>query len=189
MKVKLRDIATLQSGTYIKSSEDIHSEKAYLLGIRDFDDNLEHLGTAIVVDKDVVKKKYILKEDVVLFSSRMQFNAFYLPTDLSKTYVASSSFTIIKPNPKKVMPEYLIWFLNHPITQYTFSFLSQATGRVSYISAKKLEDIEIELPSLNTQKQIVDIYQLHRKEKRLTIALLQKKEQYIQDTLFKISRQ
>lgn len=188
MKIKLRQIAKLQPGKYVKPSEDESSEKAYLLGIRDFDDNLEHIGAAVEVDKEVVRSKYILQKDNVLFSCRMQFNAFYLPSNLSKTYVASSSFMLIKPDLKKVLPEYLIWFLNHPNTQNIFSSLSQATGRVSYINAGKLEEIELDLPDLITQKQIIDLYRLQRKEKQLTRKLLDKKEQYIQQILFNTSK-
>lgn len=185
----LKNISKLQSGTYIRPSEDENSEKAYLLGIRDFDENLEYQGTAVEVDKRRVKEKYIIGKEDVLFSSRMQFNAFYLPLNSPKTLVASSSFIIIKPNLARVLPEYLIWFLNHPSTQSVFSSLSQATGRVSYISKSKLEELEIELPSLTKQRLIVDIYKLHRREKQLTEQLIQKKEQYIQNLLLKTSKQ
>lgn len=189
MKLKLKDIAILQSGKYFKPSTDILEDKAYVLGIRDFDEDLEHIGTALEIDGKDVLEKYILTENDVLFSSRMQFNAFYLPADLSKTYVASSSFILIKPDLNRVLPEYLIWLLNHPNTQNIFSSLSQATGRVSYISAKKLEEIELELPDLATQKQIVAVHRLQRKERRITRKLLEKKEQYIQHILFNTSKQ
>lgn len=189
MKIKLVNIASLQSGVYLKASEDASADKAYLLGLRDFDDALNYLGTAVEVVRAEVKEKYIIEDHHVLFSSRLKFNAFPLPKDSPVTYVASSSFIIIKPNLKKVLSEYLIWFLNHPETQSKFSSLSQATGRVPYINLKKLEEIEIQLPELAIQEEIVHINMLRRKEKQLMQNLVQKKEQYIQSILLKTSKQ
>lgn len=183
------DIASLQSGVYLKASEDASAEMAYLLGLRDFDDGLNYLGTAVEVDRADVKDKFIIEDHHVLFSSRLRFNAFSLPKDAPETYVASSSFIIIKPDLKEVLSEYLIWFLNHPETQAVFSMVSQATGRVPYINLKKLGQIEIELPKLNVQEEIVHIKKLRRKEKQLMQDLAQKKEQYIQTILLKLSKQ
>lgn len=189
MRVKLKDIVELQPGVYLKPLEGNSKSVAHLLGLRDFDENLDYLNSSTEVDKKEVKEKYIINGNDILFSSRMQFNAFYLPKDKSKTFVASSSFIILKPNLKKVVPDYLMWFLNHPNTQHTFSSLSQATSRVPYISTKKLQEIELDLPNLSTQKQIADIHQLQRREKQLTHALLEKKEQYIQHILLNTSKQ
>lgn len=189
MRIKLKDIAELQSGVYLKASENDSADNAYLLGLRDFDEELEYLGTAVEVDRAEVKEKYIVEKHHVLFSSRLKFNAFSLPRESTKSYVASSSFIIIKPNLKKVLSEYLIWFLNHPETQSEFSNLAQATSRVPYINLKKLEEIEIELPELAIQREIVHINRLRRKEKQLMQTLVQKKEQYIQSILLKKSKQ
>lgn len=189
MKIKLKNIASLQSGVYLKLSDDSNADTASLLGLRDFDEELEYLGTAVEVDRTEVKEKYIVEEHHVLFSSRLKFNAFSLPRESTKSYVASSSFIIIKPNLKKVLSEYLIWFLNHPETQSEFSSLAQATSRVPYINLKKLEEIEIELPELAIQREIVHINRLRKKEKQLMQTLVQKKEQYIQSILLKTSKQ
>lgn len=190
MKIKLKYIASLQPGVYIKASEDTYiSNKTYLLGLRDFDDDLNYLNTAVEVDRTEVKEKYIIEDHHVLFSSRLKFKAFTLPKESSQTYVASNSFIIIKPNTKKVLSEYLLWYLNHPDTQSLFSLLSQATGRLSYINLTKLEEMEVELPPLDTQEEIVHINKLHIKEKQLMKSLIERKEQYINIILLNRSKQ
>lgn len=185
MKTKLKDIAELQPGVHIKISEDSNTEKVHILGLRDFDDELKYLGNAPEVNIQDVKDKYIIKKNHVLFSSRLKFNAFSLPKDSPKIFVASSSFIILKPLLDKVIPEYLIWYLNLPQTQAEFDYLSQATGRLPYISRKKLAETEIELPELSIQKEITHIVKLHDREKQLLQKLKQKKEQYIQSILLK----
>lgn len=185
MITKLKDIAELQPGVHIKISDDPNTEKVHILGLRDFDDELNYLGNAAEVDKKEVKDKYIIENNHVLFSTRLKFNAFSLPKNSPNTFVASSSFIILKPRLDKVIPEYLIWYLNLPKTQAEFDYLSQATGRLPYISRRKLSEIEIELPDLSIQKEITHIVKLHDKEKQLLQKLTQKKEHYIQSLLLK----
>lgn len=185
MITKLKDIAELQPGVHIKISDDPNTEKVHILGLRDFDDELNYLGNAAEVDKKEVKDKYIIENNHVLFSTRLKFNAFSLPKNSPNTFVASSSFIILKPLLDKVIPEYLIWYLNLPKTQAEFDYLSQATGRLPYISRRKLSEIEIELPDLSIQKEITHIVELHDREKQLIQKLTQKKEQYIQSILLK----
>lgn len=185
MLVKLKDIVALQPGVHIKTSEDPISEKVHILGLKDFDNELRFLGKPAEVNIQDVKDKYIVQKNHILFSSRLKFNAFSLPKDSPKTFVASSSFIILKPRIDKVTPEYLMWYLNLPKTQTKFNYLAQATSRVPYISQKKLAEIKIELPDLSIQKEIAHIVKLHDREKQLLQNLIQKKEQYIQSILLK----
>jgi|SRR5690554_430222 len=185
MLVKLKDIVALQPGVHIKTSEDPISEKVHILGLKDFDNELRFLGNPAEVNIQEVKDKYIVQKNHILFSSRLKFNAFSLPKDSPKTFVASSSFIILKPHLDKVIPEYLIWYLNLPQTQAEFNYLSQASGRLPYINRKKLAETEIELPELSIQKEITHIVKLQKREKQLLQNLIQKKEQYIQSLLLK----
>lgn len=186
MKTDLNSVAELQPGVYIKTVENA-KDKAYLLGIKDFDENFNLIQPSAEVDKNVVREKYIVQKDHVLFSTRLKFNAFKLPTS-KDVYVASNSFMLIKPDTKKVKPDYLRWFLNHPNTQQEFLQLQQGSSRMPYIGQKKLGEIQINLPKMSIQKEISTIYDIFNKEKDLTQKLISKKEQYVQSLLLKTSK-
>ncbi len=60
MKVNLNDIAELQPGVYLKANNEA-KEPAYLLGIKDFDDNLNLITPSVLVEKSEVRDKYIVE--------------------------------------------------------------------------------------------------------------------------------
>src|SRR5690625_484571 len=79
-EIKLKSIATFQPGIYIRENNYADEPAAYLLSLRDFDDQLRYRGTAARIDPEKVRDKYILTETDLLFSTRQKFNAFLLPT-------------------------------------------------------------------------------------------------------------
>lgn len=115
MKICLKDIAELQPGVYLKANENATST-AYMLGIKDFDENLKLVEPSVIVDRSEVKDKYIIEEDHILFSTRLIFNAFKL-YETKNVYVASNSFILIKPNIEKIHSGYLRWLRSW---QYVF---------------------------------------------------------------------
>lgn len=189
MKNKLRDIAQLQPGVYIKRTEQDTKHDAHFLGIGDFDQHQQYLKTATKVNAQKVKSKYILKPDDLLFSTRLRFKAFLLPNKEKTRYVASNSFAVIRPDTNKVLAEYLYWFLNHPETQTLLKHMAQGQNNVRYIGLKRLGEIEVELPVLAKQKQIAHINLLQKKERVLAEKLIHKKELYLQTQLLNHIRQ
>ncbi|MDA1106694.1 MAG: restriction endonuclease subunit S [Planctomycetota bacterium] len=68
--------------------------------------------------------------------------------------LASTAWAVIEPNPDEVTSEYLEWILNRP------SVLKQLADRrkgstVQFIPIKQLADIELPVPDLTTQREIV----------------------------------
>ncbi len=187
VKPTLKDIAQLQPGVYLKTNENA-SDKAFLLGIKDFDDELNLMELSATVDKKDVRDKYIIKEAHILFSARMLFKAFKIP-ETKEVLVASNSFILIKPDVTKVCPDYLRWFLNHPHTDHQLKQLTQGTSRVPYISQKKLGNLSITLPELSVQKNIAAVYNLMDREKSIRQKLNSKREEYLQQLLLNIIKE
>lgn len=187
VNLTLKDIAQLQPGVYLKTNENaVH--KAFLLGIKDFDDELNLTDLSAVVDKNEVREKYIIKENHVLFSSRLLFKAFKIPKT-KNVLVASNSFILIKPDLKKVCPDYLRWYLNHPNTEHELKLMTQATSRVPYITQKKLGSLAITLPELSVQEDIAAVYKLMDKEKSIRQKLNIKREEYLQGLLLNMIKE
>ena len=62
----------------------------------------------------------------------------------------------LKPNPTKVLSKYLKYFLSTKEMQDKYEMLAEG-GTVKSISMKKMEAMDIQLPSLEHQKKIVEI--------------------------------
>lgn len=182
MKVALKKIVELQAGVYLKPTT--VKTGVFLLGIKDFDEELNLIAPSMQVELKPGKEKFIVEEQHVLFSSRLKFHAYELPKS-KELFLASNSFILLKPNVSRVYPGYLRWFLNHPNTQKQLEPLIQATSRVPYISQEELGNLKIDLPDIYTQMEIAGFHDLFKKEKSLTKQLLVKKEEYLQNLLFK----
>ncbi|MGB3452567.1 MAG: restriction endonuclease subunit S [Moheibacter sp.] len=182
MKLKLGDICEIQPGLYLKPS-DRQEYSAVFVNLRDFDENHEFTEPSAFVNLDEVKNKYIIKKDDILFSTRVKFNAYRLPVHSNQMFVASNSFAILKLRNRKLLPDYLSWFINHPDREPFYALRVQGSNRIPYISTSELAEMEIDLPDLETQKLIGSIDSLLKKEKRLTAEILEKRYIYIQTLL------
>jgi restriction endonuclease S subunit len=185
MKVRLKDIAAIQPGVHIRPSEYMDNQTGNYLGFRDFDDNLNFIGCLTKVDPGTVKTKYIMKDGDILFSTRIKFNAYNLPSFGKEKFIASNAFVIIKPDNRKVNSDFLSWTLNHFKTQQDFQKMMLG-AILPYISVKKLEELKINLPSKETQQKIIDFYKIQQKEQSLLLKIAQKKEIYYQTLLFEL---
>lgn len=177
-KMKLKDICKIQAGIHIKSSEYTEEGDAFFVSFRDFNEEGCFLETSPKVFSNEIKEKYFVEREDILFSTRVKFNAFQLPKSEYK-YIASNTFVIIKPYADSILPEYLWWFLNHPNTQRKLNFIAEGNTVLPFISVKSLYELEVAIPNIQKQKQIIALKQLWEKEKKLTQQLLDKKETYI----------
>jgi restriction endonuclease S subunit len=81
-----------------------------------------------------------------------------------------------------VLSDYLIWFFNHPDTQQKLKREAKGTALPS-ISIQTLHQLQIDIPSLDNQNQIITISRLRAKETQLILELDQLKEKSIQQRL------
>jgi restriction endonuclease S subunit len=84
---------------------------------------------------------------------------------------------------KKVLPQYLAWFLNNHTTQTLLK--GQAIGTsIPSISKQVLENLEIAVPSIETQKAILQITKLRNKEKSLKQEIEVLRDKFLHQQLF-----
>lgn len=89
--------------------------------------------------------------------------------------VASSSFFVIEPDPRRVLPEYLTVYLNMPRMKALYQTLGAGTN-IPSIRKSELANVRILLPQLETQRQIVQLTRLHQQEISLMESLMAKKK-------------
>lgn len=179
MIFKLKEVSTLQPGVYIKTSDTLIKHGAQVVSLRNFDEKHNFIEDTYTIEAKEVKEKYFIHPDDVLFSTRLRFQAFQIPHN-EQRYIASNSFIILRvTESERVLPEFLVWFLNHPERQRLLKSMAQGSSRVPYISREKLADLEIIVPELEKQEQIVALFDLMKKEKEITMKILDRKEYYL----------
>lgn len=89
--------------------------------------------------------------------------------------VASSGFFILSPH-AAVLPAYLVAFINHPAAQRQLREMLQRHTTVPALNKSDLERLEIPLPPLVMQRQLIGLADAWQREQALTLELLRQKE-------------
>jgi restriction endonuclease S subunit len=178
LKEILKHIASIQTGIFAKT---VSNGEIVYLQAKHFNEN-GLLNTILHPDlkEDNITEKHLLRHGDVLFAAKgtKNFAAWYESKNLPAA--ASTSFFVIRVNENfqnKILPEYLVWFINHPSSQKVLKGKAMGTSIVS-ISKSALEELEIYIPDLQTQKAILKISHLRNSEKNLKqqIEILREKQ-------------
>jgi hypothetical protein len=111
----------------------------------------------------------------LLFRSRGERNtAVLIAPNSTKAAVAILPLIVLRPNRDVVDSRYLAWFIKQPEAQRHFDKCAYGQ-RLRMIPKACLDDLEVELPDLDTQKLIVEIDTLARHEHALAYRLADKK--------------
>ncbi len=181
MKIGIKDIAIIQTGLFAKPEA---KGSIVYLQAKHFDEN-GMLRSSLHPDlkADNITDKHLLRTGDVLFAAKGSKNFAAVFEDHNEPSVASTSFFVIRLTERNVLPEYLVWFLNHPATQKLLK--GQAIGTsIASISKAVLEDLEISIPSIETQKAILQITNLRNTEKKLKQKIDSLNEKKIQQQIF-----
>jgi hypothetical protein len=126
--------------------------------------NLVRVDRAIRVSLPEGKAHHLLRPGDLLFRSRGQSNgAALVPDSLGEAVVAAP---ILRIRPRLVLPEYLCWFLNAPLTQLQLASMAAGTS-VRMISAEALKDLEVPVPPVIVQRRVAEVAALADHEQSL----------------------
>lgn len=113
--------------------------------------------------------------DVLLLAKGTRHTAALVREPLFRTLV-SGTFLILRPRDQFVRPDYLAWFLNQePAQKYFAENSSGAT--IVFLPRDVVEGTQIVLPSLEVQEKAAALGELARRERALTMQLLDRREQ------------
>jgi restriction endonuclease S subunit len=187
LKTLLKNIASLLSGLYTQSN--ILADTLYLQGVHfnEYGDFSPEVKPQIKLDQKT--ERHLLQNDDVLFAAKGLNNfAVVYKTEIGKA-VASTSFIIIRLNKgqAQVLPQYLAWYLTY--NPEVKLFHKQLGTTIPSISISTLSELEIEIPSLERQHQVVAIQTLRNREKKIVHQLEQYKDQFIKYQLLAAVKQ
>ena len=183
MKTTIKHIANIQTGIFAKPSKE--GQIVYLQA-KHFDENGQLISSLHPdLKAETIPDKHLLQHGDVLFAAKgtKNFAAWY--ESKNQPAVASTSFFVMRIQESfqnKILPEFLAWYINQPISQKFLKGKAVGTSIVS-ISKSVLEELEITVPELETQKAILKITQLRNSEKILKCQIESLKEKQIQQQI------
>jgi len=186
LKKLIKDIAHIQTGLFAKPAG--VGELVYLQS-KHFDEYGQlHAFLHPDLLAEGISEKHLLKDGDVLFAAKGTKNFAAVFENHNEPSVASTSFFVIRPTDQRMLPQYLAWVLNSHSTQSLLK--GQAIGTsIPSISKQVLENLEITLPSIETQQVILQITKLRNKEKSLKEKIETLREKQIQAMLLEAASQ
>lgn len=189
MKTTLKTIAAIQMGYPFRSRLDrADNGNTFVIQMKDIDDN-SRLQTSDLVPVDLpqLKGDHQVQKGDILFRSRGRANTAALIDVQLDRAVAAAPLLRLRPDPEKVLPAYLVWYINQPQAQ---AYLErQASGTISrMINKKAVADMPIDLPPLDRQRQITALADLAGREQDLLRRLAEKRQTYINGRLMQLAQ-
>ncbi|REE27264.1 type I restriction modification DNA specificity protein [Winogradskyella pacifica] len=164
--MKLKEITTISSGINERRNP---QGTIYYLGASDFVDfhSINPLIEPSLMPSSKLEKHFLTKEDIVVLAKG--HNGFIAHTlkHFVKPMVASSVFMVLRDTITSVIPSYIAWYINLESTQKELRGYSRGTA-LPAINRTILGELDIEIPTLEIQKNIVAIDELKKQESKLT---------------------
>jgi hypothetical protein len=164
--MSLGELAEVQMGYPFRSRVEHDPQgDVVVIQMRDIDDaNRLHAEEAIRVTLPKGKSHHLLRPGDLLFRSRGGRNGAAHVQEGIEAAVLAAPMLLIRPH--SVLPAYLCWYINAPVTQARLAALAEGTS-VRMISAEALRALEVPLPPPAMQQRIVQIAALAEQEQAL----------------------
>lgn len=187
---KITEIVNIRSGMVVSktaNNDETLLSDAYvrMIGTSDFDDDgiLRQDLEPNVLFKTSIEKNFLQYGEVLFNAKGRRFFASLFKNEFDHA-IASATFLVLTLNSEAVLPEFLVWYLNHSETLKVFD--SKMTTQVMpSITKQELGDLEIIIPTFETQKQIVALDLLKKKQIKLQKELINLEENYINAITYK----
>ena len=188
--MKLNKIASVRTGLVLhrKESTKIGDGCEYQqLNLKSVSDNgtINFDDTIKFYAAEKLSNNYLTHVGDVIVKTSAPYTAIYI----KKEYVGlliPSHFVIIRVNKNIALPKYIAWYLNKDHVKKFFHM--SCTGTLKQIKPSTIAETEIKLPTLERQKQVVDLYDISQLEIELLEKLLEQKKMYYKSLINKINR-
>lgn len=187
----LKDIADIRPGYGFREALE-PSPKGNILVVQAKDiisDNyISTVDDLMCISLDKVNhNSFLAKDDVLLVSRGSGNHRSTVNKNVKNNLIASASVFIITVTTDKIIPEYLSLYLNSLEGQNKLSQITTG-GYIQNIARKNLEEINISIPTLAQQKNLVYLQQNIWEQERLQQRKIQLKRNIITATLNNITK-
>ena len=183
----LKDIADVRTGYSFRSKLEPDLEgNVLVVQLKELSaKNKINISTAVKINMQDVSDNYLLQKDDLVFRSRGMDSTAAIMDITANNVILSAPFQRIRlHDTSKIIPEYLLWYINSKDAQFYFSANKTGTS-VTMISTAVLADLPVIVPPVEIQKKIVEINTLSEKEIELQEELIKKKKLLTETILLK----
>ena len=171
----LPDVCSIQIGYTARSRLETDACGVLAIQLRDVTECGVDVDQLARVQVEKGFHRYEVRSGDVLFRSRGDRNiAIALDDKLVEPAVAVSPLMSLRPMHSVLFPEYLAWIMNQSVAQRHFDTAARGTS-IRMVPKSCLDDLQIDVPDLETQRRIVMIDALAKKEATLMRHLVEKK--------------
>jgi hypothetical protein len=186
MKPRLSDIASISTGLYQKESP---GGGACYLQARHFDAFGRFRDDGLPMPRIEVGErisKHLLQEGDILLIAKGDSNRACMYDPQTGKAVASSTFFVLRLKTHLVLPGYLHWLLNTSPLQTILAGLAKGTHTPS-ISKKALASLTLDIPTLEMQREVLEVLRLWEKERTLAAELVRQKEAFYENLMLHLA--
>lgn len=189
MYLQLRDIAEIRMGYPFRDrlERDPNAHVA-VIQMKDIDEaNLLHTENLDRTSMPDFKDRYLIRADDLIFRSRGRTNTAALVAADPGRAILAAPMMMIRVTSPEVLPAYLNWFINQPTTQARLTRALEGTS-VKMISKSTLEALEVSVPPVQKQRQIVELAALGNDEQQLMRELTRLRKTYVEGILMRYAQ-
>lgn len=140
-------------------------------------------GTIALRNEGGKYQRYLLQAGDLLFQSRgSRHPVAVVGTDIRG--IAATGLHTIRPRHGRVLPEYLAWWLNHPVSQEVLVSKVARGQYIPFVSKADLLEFLVPVPALDVQRKIIDVDRLRRQERALRERLDTLTQQLVDDVTY-----
>lgn len=177
--MKLGKLVDFSSGLMVSRKKEEDAEECY---------QVINLATVTNAGKVNLKKndylrtskdvsKYLVKSGDVIIKLSPPYDAFCITNEMNN-YILSHYYCKLEINSKKILPQYLTWYLNSKYSKKFFQLFSKGST-IRRLPINRLKGIDIEMVSIKDQRNIIEMNQLIKREKQLLKQLIVKREEQL----------
>lgn len=179
----LRKVADIRTG-FLPRGNTNGPKQIYLIQLKDMNDDgcLDYSNLKSVSVDDGIAVPFLKEGDVVFKAKSHKRFASCIKKNHPNNITATSHFLIVQNTSDEVLPEFVAWYLNQKNAQDFLNMHASGTA-IPIITAKALGILPVTIPTVQKQKEIVEISQLFNQEKELMTQLVNKKKKLLQKVL------
>lgn len=188
--MQLRQIATVQMGCPFRARLERDSAgNVEVIQMKDISGYGQlDSGDLVRIQMHPIQEQHLVRQGDIIFRSRGETNKAALVGRIRGATIAAAPLLRIRLASKSVLPAYVAWYVNQPPAQAYLASHSKGTS-VRMISKEALQGMEIPVPSLKMQQEIVAIAALAAREHDLLRQLADKRRQYTEMLLLQFTEE
>ena len=188
--MKLNELSSVRTGLVLSRKEAKTADKSHeyrLLNLKSVSED----GT-INIDETIpfyaseeLSPNYLTQIGDIVVKTSEPYTAAFI-TEEYEGLVIPSHFVVVRVDEAKTLPQYIAWYLNKDRIKKAFRM--SCTGTLKQIKPSMVGETDIKLPTHERQRQVVELYELSRKEIQLLEKLMRQKEAYYKTLINKVNR-